>query len=1262
MLRTFGRAAIGFAVALPLVLLPPTAAAEPSPDKPVNEAGVILRPRTDTVTLITGNQAILRTGPDGSRTATLERDGRPTSGYLTRQVKDELYVIPTEAAQLLAEGAIDEELFNVTSLVDQGYDDATTDTIPLLAVSAGRNAAGRPPATVPAAADRGRALPSASAVALSAPKAKAADVWRDLTVQADAPGPAAAKIWLDRKVTASLDKSVPAIGAPAAWAQGYDGEGTTVAVLDTGYDAGHLDLTGKVVASKNFTTSSTIDDRNGHGTHVASTVAGSGASSGGRFKGVAPATELMVGKVLGDTGSGQLSWIISGMQWAVAQGADVVNMSLGSPTTDCTDPLAVAAEQLASTSDTLFVVAAGNSGRRASVDSPGCAPSVLTVGAVDNAGATASFSSRGPVAGEMRSKPDLAAPGVAITAARAGGRGDDAYTSLSGTSMATPHVAGAAAILDEAHPGWTPQRVKAALVSAANPDTESRVQEQGAGMLDVARAVVQDVLGPGPLDLPASTWPHEGGESRTRDVTYTNTGARPVTLDLSLDVTGEDNKPAPRGMVTLGAQSIKVPAGGTASLPVTVDPSVRLPLAAYGSFGGRLVARTSDGTQRVVTSIAFWVEPKTVDLTIRAVDRRGEAATLGSSIEVTGLDEATFQQYFPAGKAERTIRVRAGRYAIAALVLSGEPGTTSTQGVAKSVAFLGDPEIVVDEDTVLTYDARTATRIRVEADRPTEHQGIRVDYARWWDRWLVTGGFTLGKYVDDVYAAPTGKARTGGFEFSTAWRMYAPELAVSVEADGSPVPAEYLPLSPALDDAGKKPAADLVDAGSGTPAELATAGAAGQLVLVNSTTTTAARSAITAAKNAGATGVVLAHDAPGRWVPRLSVPALPVLSVTPEVEERLRERLAAGAVRLAWEGTPAARSPYVYNLSYIAENRINGDRHLKVHDDELARVRTDWYTHGQAARYYDVMYTRLPSVAKAGLGANPVGEATPLDAPVTRTEFYTPGPTSWWQGAYSGLIGELSLDRPRVHSIGSGTETWYKQPAAPAPGWNTGGTRVPVAIRQGNQLTASIPLWGDAEADHYGTAGGIDAARVELYRNGALLGRGKGDEPGFASLSVPSEDSDYRLRIPVQRSPGLHENWRMSLATDTTWRFRSARPAQDVTARLPLLMPRYDMDLNLRNLAPASSHHPIRLSAAGQPGYEAGRLVAARAWVSYGSPIQAKEITDWAEVSVIETPDGWMADVDNAHGSGAYVSLKIDLTDEHGNGVEQTIVRAYGVE
>ena len=266
---------------------------------------------------------------------------------------------------------------------------------------------------------------------------------------------------------ATLDSSVPWTGAPEAWAAGFTGTGVTVAVLDTGYDDTHADLAGRVLAeSTSFVPGEEVAyDPHGHGTHVASTIAGTGAASDGAHRGVADGANLLVGKVLGNDGYGQDSWIIEAMEWA-GQRAPIVSMSLGSTeASDGEDLLAESLNAVAEQTGTLFVVAAGNAGAPETIGTPGSAASALTVGSVDDpSGALSYFSSQGPLARSGALKPDLAGPGSDITAARsADSAGDGAYIGMSGTSMATPHVAGAAAILKQQHPEYTAAQLRAAL-------------------------------------------------------------------------------------------------------------------------------------------------------------------------------------------------------------------------------------------------------------------------------------------------------------------------------------------------------------------------------------------------------------------------------------------------------------------------------------------------------------------------------------------------------------------------------------------------------------------------------------------------------------------------------------------------------------------------------------------------------------------------------------------------------------------------------
>jgi Subtilase family len=429
-------------------------------------------------------------------------------------------------------------------------------------------------------------------------------------------------LWLDRKVKAVLDESVPQIGAPAAWAAGYDGSGVKVAVLDTGIDEAHPDVAGKVVASRSFIAGEAVADGHGHGTHVAATGAGDGVR-----KGVAPGARLVIGKVLANSGSGPTSQVIQGMEWAAReQDAAVINMSLGSGPTDGTDPLSQAVDRLTRDTGALFVIAAGNRGRAGdhTVAAPGAADAALTVAAVDKADRLADFSSRGPRFGDEALKPDIAAPGVAIAAARAAGTSlgtpvDDLYTRLNGTSMATPHVAGAAAILAQKHPDWAPAERKAALMSTT-ADAGHTVYEQGAGRVDVARAITQPALATTP-NVDFKLIPFDDTAPRTRSVSYANRSDQPVTLSLAPRLRTADGAAASDGALTVPDEPVTVPVGGTSSVAVTVHPEL---LELNTSYTGAVVATNADGA-RITTPIGLTMGEQLFELTVTVVRRQRNA-------------------------------------------------------------------------------------------------------------------------------------------------------------------------------------------------------------------------------------------------------------------------------------------------------------------------------------------------------------------------------------------------------------------------------------------------------------------------------------------------------------------------------------------------------------------------------------------------------------------------------------------------------------
>jgi subtilisin family serine protease len=240
----------------------------------------------------------------------------------------------------------------------------------------------------------------------------------------------------------TVDWGLEFAGIPQQW-KATRGEGVSVAVLDTGAELGHPDLREAVEDARDFTRSRFgPEDRQGHGTHVCGTVGARQNDVG--VIGVAPGVRLLVGKVLGDDGSGSERDVAAGIDWAVERGARIISMSLGS----AQPSVAIKRSMERALGAGRFVIcAAGNDGGRESVNYPAKWPGPVIVGAVDREGRLAVFSSRGE---EMRER-GICAPGQDVLSTYLGG----SYARLSGTSMATPFVTGvvALALAKHAHEG-----------------------------------------------------------------------------------------------------------------------------------------------------------------------------------------------------------------------------------------------------------------------------------------------------------------------------------------------------------------------------------------------------------------------------------------------------------------------------------------------------------------------------------------------------------------------------------------------------------------------------------------------------------------------------------------------------------------------------------------------------------------------------------------------------------------------------------------
>jgi subtilisin family serine protease len=705
-----------------------------------------------TVTRVTGDRLTVAT--DGSnRTAIQPGKGREKVRFLQQTVRGHLNVIPADAAPLVAAGRLDRRLFDVTTLLEYGYDDRRA-TLPLIVTYGGGVAA---KAAVTPGTTVVRDLPAVGGVAVNENRRDAGAFWKNLTAVKAFAGPGT-RVLLDGKRKPLLDRSVPQIGAPQAWQAGYTGSGVPVAIVDTGIDATHPDLAGKVAAAANFTGDGKAGDDVGHGTHVASTVAGTGAASAGKYKGVAPDAKLYDAKVCNWTEGCQESWIVAGMQWAVAeQHAKVVNMSLGGEDTPEVDPLEQAVQTLTAQYGALFVIAAGNSGADETIGSPASADDALAVAAVDKSDQLAPFSSRGPRSFDAALKPEITAPGVDIVAARSKDNQisdptgpDGRYTTLSGTSMATPHVAGAAAILAQQHPDWKPGQLKTALVNSAKPNPDLGVYAQGAGRVDVARAITQNVLTtPATVSFGRQFWPHGDDQPISRTINYHNGGTSAITLDLALTSKGPDGKPAPAGMFTLGATKVTVPAGGDAQVPVTADTRGAGP---DGYAGGLVTATAGDVVVR--TPIAVDKEVESYDVSLSAIDRAGKPASAFSAFLIRTDKPNAYRLFDPSGTVKT--RLPKGRYVVTTAVFGGSPESPEFN-------MLVTPEVVVDKAQSLTYDARQAKPVSVTVPRPEAKAalafvGFNVEFA--------DGGFgsgVIGNTFDGIYTAQVGAGRAAGF-------------------------------------------------------------------------------------------------------------------------------------------------------------------------------------------------------------------------------------------------------------------------------------------------------------------------------------------------------------------------------------------------------------------------------------------------------------------------------------------------------------------
>ncbi|MBX6721783.1 MAG: S8 family serine peptidase, partial [Dactylosporangium sp.] len=939
----------------------------------------------------------------------------------------------------------------------------------------------------------------------------------------------------------------------------------------------------------------------------------------------------------------------------------------------------------------LFVIAAGNDGEYGArtVAAPAAADAALAVGAVDDNDGLAPFSSRGPRMTDYALKPEIAAPGVEISAARAGGRDSDAYTTMSGTSMAAPHVAGAAAILVQQHPDWTGEQIKAALTGTAT-DAGHSVYQQGAGRLDIAAAVRTTVLPSVKVDFGRTQWPHdEAPVSRT--VTYRNVGDEPVTLTLSTTLKTESGDRAPEGMLTVAPAVITVPPGGTADATVTLDDT----LGPVGLYTGAVTA-TGPGVA-LRTPVGLFKEPRGFELTVKVAERAGATTSANGAVIIRRIDREENEWVIlpPAGSAH----LFEGVYAVhSALAWADDAGDLD------NLALLADPQVTLDRDRTLTLDPNAAKKVEVITDRPTEAFDTTQNF------WHIPAGSTTPfgvvhrglPYGVQLWVTPTRQVTVGKFFFEHLHLAGTPAITVRVPELGNRLlHARYQHYAATIPKLDGRLTLRVVDAGRGSAAEFARIDARGKIALIDIGDRALApllghqfpREELLNAARAGA-AAVFAYGNEG--LPVLGQVAmlsntypLPTLALPADEGRALRDRLARGPATAWIDSQPSI--PHLYNLAYLDRGAIPDPPRYRVADDQLVTLRQAFHGDRPTAYLYRATVT-WPGLL--GLDYDASWSYVDLDGiagPFTRTEHV--GPVSAeplryrsvsthelgsWLGEGSTVSNALGnretvdvFDRPLAKD-----ERWGHAPSVPGVAVVDGADRMGMdgplcgacrfsGLLPDGDMLALFTLTTDSDG-HYGELTGysnhpLDPERTgvdewRLYADGvelpqhSLLGI-----PGlFPYFVLPAGATTYRL---TQHFEDWLPEGGYGNKADTTWTFASQPPTGkqvpdgydslglcvDGCRVEPLIFLRYDFTLRQDNRVSAPGAHLFTVTPYRQPSTAAmPRIAGLKVSVSVDGG------RHWAPVPTVRLPNGEYLVVvvhSKVPGPNATVSLRTEAWD-----------------
>lgn len=722
---------------------------------------------------------------------------------------------------------------------------------------------------------------------------------------------------------------------------------------------------------------------------------------------------------------------------------------------------------------------------------------------------------------------------------------------MSGTSMATPHVAGAAALMAAAHPDLTGSQLKDLLASSSRQTPQYDAFQAGSGRLDVATASHTGVFAT--ATAYAAQVPQNPTDGVRRPVTYTNTTDTPVTLALSVEAAH-----APAGVFRLSASQVVVPAHGTAGVTVTVDGSG---VTADGRYTGQVVAKTAAGKVAAHTAVSLGdVQHK---LTMVFKDAQGRPMSGVVELLRSGDDVPQFVVIDDSGTAQMYLPNDV--YSVLSFkTVQGVHGPHSW-----GMSLLGDPDVRLDRDATVTLDASKIDRIDMTAPQRTETTYQRLDYTR------LMGGQNWRDYMetqtnyDSLWAQPTThKVTHGDFYLAARWRKEQPALAVSTRTTAFTDVLRQDGVTPCPRAASSSRWSSQARARARTTL---TSTRTARPWWYAATTTSPTWIRRPPRSPCGAKLMLVVNNVDGRGFRRYNAPfgSTPVpldvgLLSTDEGEKLVRQAQDRGASVTVGS---APVSPYVYDLDRTWHNEIPSHMVVQGSSKNLARVDEtfDSPAPGSTGGEFRFDWPTYNDWAIGGMMPEPVRGK--------RTDWVsTGGFNSWSQSAYAdGLVFEAGA-KTSYRAGSTQSEEWFKPIERPYLN-----DVYSMPTRKGDHLYIDAPAWGSH--DHVGMSqmDGVAEQRQTLYQGTTELGTGtftnvSGDAPGAGKLP-------YRLVVTSKRDVAFTP---YSSRTRTEWDFTSKATADGSDAVLPLVQ--IDYEVGTDSAGRAGRHDTLSVTAAQLPG------------------------------------------------------------------------------